>query len=207
MIQMRTNATLRIALALLSISALAVSTNISSGPISGPNVALAQNDDDEDGGDDDDCGSTGAVTQADAPVTATEPLGVDVSCEWSPDSERSTCAFIPVGTDADALDLLVPIKGICADVTGGDYETDSLDSVDDEDTAYYSARDGEIEVVLVLNGEVSTSGSTIYWIETGGGRQPAAGLGVTCEIPAASTPKPSPSPEAAESTGSITVQA
>ncbi len=233
MIQTLTHAVVRIVLAILLVGVLSISASVPSSPVFGLFATLAEDDDeggddddDDDGGDDDDDGggdddgddddgndddddggSTHAVTLVEAPVTATDSLGVDVSCEGSPDSGHSTCAFIPVGTDGAALDLLVPVQGICSDVTGGDYETDPLDTDDDDDTAFYPARDGETEVILILNGDVSTSGTTIYWIETGDGRQPAAGLGLTCEIPAASTPDPSASPVAAASTGSITVQA
>lgn len=168
-------------------------------------------DGDGDGGDDDGGEDDGADTRpvrlAEEPVTATEPLGIDVGCEWHEERDHSTCAFVPIAMTEPALDLLVPVQGICAEVTGGDYETDQPETGDDGEVAYYSARSGETEVVLVLAGEVSTAGSTIYWVETDAGRQPAAGLGLTCAFKTFATPEPTPSPEAAASTGWITVQA
>lgn len=164
-------------------------------------------DEDEDEERDDDDRATQPVRLAEEPVTSTEPLRVDVDCDRDSERDRTTCAFVPVGVAGSGLDLLIPVQGVCANVTGGVYETDPLGDEDGGEVAYYSARSGEIEVVLVLAGEVSPTGSTIYWVETDADRQPAVGLGLMCASQSDSTPEPSPTPEATVATGSITVQA
>ena len=168
-----------------------------------------QDDDDGDDEDEDEPTRGQTATEAELPVNESDPVGVEVSCTWDGTSNRSTCEFIPFGGTAPIADIFIPATVVCADVTGGDFETDEPKAAetDAETVEFYSARSGATDVVLIFTDEVTTSGATTYWVDTDSGREPASGSGLAC--PNTATPAPSSSPENAsdDQTGSITVQA
>ena len=117
----------------------------------------------------------------DEPVVKTEAYTVAVDCEYVAGDDNTTCTFTGTAPE-DAKDVShidLPQSAVCADVVDGDFEY--VDPDPNTHVTGYKSRGSEGEFTLVLDGEVTTSGTTTYWFKTGDGVFPATGEGLACE--------------------------
>lgn len=138
----------------------------------------------------------------DEPVVMAEDYAVEVTCEYSADDDITTCTF--TGTaPADAKDVShidLPESAVCTEVVDGDFEY--VDPDPNTHVTGYKSKGSEGEFTLVLDGEVTTSGTTTYWFKTGDGVFPATGDGLACgNMSFALESDPATATEASESAG------
>lgn len=145
-----------------------------------------------------------------APVEVTAQYRVDVSCKpkGKDGGEVTSCEFRAIAPEGEekVTRVIVPADAVCADVVGGDYEQVEVRA--GEGLNGYASKPDKEKFALELEGDVTTSGTTSYWIVTAGGLFPAEGPALECGGAAAldlqaSTPPPAstPTPE----TGSLAV--
>ncbi len=178
------------------------------------------NDDDNSGrgnndDEDDDKGSRGRGNDDDKKpkknntqeVIATEEYQVEVTCEPASETE-TTCTFSPVvpENERDVSHLVVPDDLICADVIGGNGTY--VDADPNVDVTGYRFT-GSGPYTIVLEGDVSTTGTATYWVKAANGVYPASGSGLACatEDSVTSLPdSPEATPPTAPATGTIVIE-
>lgn len=134
-------------------------------------------DDAEDAADDANDDGPGVVVPAAA-------YSVEVECTASTDANRTECTFATVAPAGGkkVSHLVIPDDVVCVGVRGGDFLAVDPDPL--TNAAGYRAT-GRGPWQLVLDGEVTTSGSATYWLRAANSVFPATGLGLSCATPAA----------------------
>jgi hypothetical protein len=136
-------------------------------------------------------------------VTTTLPYHVDVSCDYDPNLDQTSCVFVG-SADGDAplvTAVILPVDTVCGDVVDGEYELIDLDNGRGE--AYRSTavdQDERPRCILVFAGRVATASSASYWCETESGTFPAEGEGLSC-------PQEPLANEISDTTGAVLVYA
>lgn len=211
---------LAIVLALVADSAHVLPTGLGVSP------AAAQSDDGDEGSDDgdddkedeDEDGKKGDEDEDDADkdkkakddekqVTRTATFLVAVSCAYTAADDRSACGF--VGMTERGIDevggIVVPGGSVCAPVVGGVFE--ETDDPASGGSGYRSPKDAGGVVTLILSGNVTTTGTTTYWVLAGEALLPATGPALGCATNDASATLDLTDADVSDSAGAIEVQA
>jgi hypothetical protein len=148
--------------------------------------AVAQDDggddDKEDEGkeDKDDDKNEGEGNGDHSGISETDEYTVEVDCQFDESADTTTCTFTgnaPEGaSDVSHVDL--PEEAVCAEVVGGEHEF--VDPDPNTRITGYKSKGSEGTFSLILEGEVTTSGTTTYWFKTGDGVFPAPGPDLQC---------------------------
>ena len=193
-------------LVLMALSPAATTVSAAPGTVAGrgtPELAKDKNTDegdnnrghgnDPDGVDEDNPGRGKKDKKDDpsaAPVEVTAQYRVDLSCKakGKDGGETSTCEFRAVAPEGaeKATRVIVPEDAVCADVVGGDFEQVEVRA--GEGLNGYASKPDKQKFTLELDGEVTTGGTTAYWIVTAGGLFPAEGPALDCGGAAALRP-------------------
>jgi hypothetical protein len=143
-------------------------------------------------------------------VAATADYRVDVACSPGEDGTQTECAFTGIAPpDAKKVGQVdMPAEIACAEVIGGDFKV--VDPDPHTHVTGFTSKGNQGMFTLVLEGTVTTGGTTTYWIKAGPDVFPAAGPGLICDAPAASesvqtTPEPTATP--VPTTGDVLVVA
>jgi hypothetical protein len=117
-------------------------------------------------------------------VVATAEYRVDVVCGPLEDGTQTECTFTGIAPpDAKKVGHVdMPAEIACAEVIGGDFKY--VDPDPHTRVTGYTSRGNQGMFTLVLEGSVTTGGTTTYWIKAGPGVFPAAGPGLICDAPA-----------------------
>lgn len=137
---------------------------------------------------------------------------VEAACTVAGDATRTECAFTgiaPIGGEM-VSGLVIPEGAVCAGVLDGDFE--AVDPGSGTNLTGYQATGDDGPYTLILDGAVTTGGTSTYWLTAAGEVFPAAGPGLACDESAggATTKSTSTGPEAtpeAATAGAVTVSA
>lgn len=114
-------------------------------------------------------------------VAAAEDYTVETECEFDDDDNITKCEFSGIAPD-DASDigrLTVPADALCAEVLDGDFVFIAPDS--GMSATGYASEEDDDKLKLELHGEVTTAGTTTYWVSTIGSVIPAEGPALRCD--------------------------
>jgi hypothetical protein len=154
-------------------------------------------------------------------VQSAPDFKVTVGCFADAETARSTCVFSGVATAGGeaVTGIAVPEGTVCARVVAGDFaragitDDQAQASAPGDAATWYTvgsgyrgpayASNGHPDVLtLVLEGAVTTTGTTTYWLRTASGVAAANGPGLHCAPAEGATANP-----ATDATGAIVVQA
>lgn len=161
-----------------------------------------QDKDDDDGEESEDDGD-GDGERVDPAATYL----VAVSCAYVPAVDQSTCGFVGI-TERGIEDIgaiVVSEATICAPVTGGVY-ANAVDPATGGNGYGSPAEAGGI-VTLILDGEVTTSGTATFWVTTGEQLLPATGPGLDCAVRDATATLDATMTDLSDTTGAVRIQA
>lgn len=133
------------------------------------------------GGDDDD------ERNGDASINVVNAgdYTVEVSCDFDAEANQTECAFTGAapegGKDIGHIDL--PDDAVCTDVIDGDYEF--VDPDPNTGVTGYTSKGSDASLTLLLDGDVTVTGSTTYWFKVSGEVFPVTGPGLHCGDPGA----------------------
>ncbi|MEJ7837752.1 MAG: hypothetical protein WKF81_02995 [Thermomicrobiales bacterium] len=144
------------------------------------------------------------------PIAESNDYQVQVACTYDKDLDQSECSFTGVAPeDGKKIGLIqLPATAVCAEIVGGDHEY--VDPDPNTNVTGYRSRGNEAAFSLILQGEVTASGSATYWFKVASSVVPASGAGLQCEPavaedPAESAPEATATTEPASSSGSLTI--
>jgi len=141
------------------------------------------------------------------PISLSQSYEVDVQCIVDDDLDQSTCTFNGLVPESGKKvnHLTLPKSAVCATVVDGDYVYSDPNS--STNLGGYGANGSTAQFTLVLEGEVTTFGSTTYWLKVGSSVFPATGPGLSCVSASVTEPVVDVTEEAtaAATTGTLVV--
>ena len=114
------------------------------------------------------------------PIKQTEDYGIEIACEYEESLDQTTCVFTGVVPDGGKKinHFDIPADSICAEVLDGNFAIADPDP--HSGVNGYSTRANEAAITLILQGEVTVSGTTTYWFKVANNVFPATGSGLSC---------------------------
>ncbi len=120
-------------------------------------------------------------------VKPIEGYTVDVTCEYDADAGQTTCEVLATApAEGKKIGFVqVPSSELCADVI--ETEAEYVDDDPHTHLAGYKSRGNDRGFTLILDGEVTASGTAEYWIKAANNVFPVSGPGMECPESVANT--------------------
>jgi hypothetical protein len=138
----------------------------------------------------------------DKDIAPAEDFEVDVTCLYDASMDQSTCTITGIAPEASKKINFITMDqaAVCAEVVGGEFNSEAGGQDD-----VFKSRGSDATIVLILDGEVTASGTATYWFKVASATFPATGPGFECataesptdeatQEPGSDTSEPTPTP-------------
>jgi hypothetical protein len=135
-------------------------------------------------------------------IAPAEDFEVEVTCLYDASVDQTTCTIVGIAPEGSKKINFITMDqaAACAEVVGGEFNSESGGGV----PSYKSLGD-DATIVLIMEGEVTASGTGTYWFKVASATFPATGPGFECvdtstatteatQAPATGTSDPTPTP-------------